>query len=447
MTTTPIRTESLSSTNDTTEISTSASSGFDSNTTQEQEWQSNESNDRQSAEKVVSTVASLVHQYNRDGTENSPKDDYRNRYSLDFPERYQNKNEVFHRDKNQNYPSQQFQQQYQQQQYQQPYLQQQYQQQQYQQPYPHQQNQQQYVQRTRDEKYPVTIQGCGHTMRDVSGPYVGTQFPDQGILQSWLAGSGWRGNYADDDKHPSQPLQVTTATPKTVASYRNRDYTRYDFNYQDKGGGGGGDPYKPRYDPEAGIPAARENNLQVPDFDRTAPTWMQPYSHLHQQRLNRNNRIVYYEYNLEDRLPGSSRCHPMDRNCGPSNKQYDNRWYGGDSNPQRHHFNNGHGFQPSDEYYYQNQQPYHSRPEGSRTVDSRDQPQIYNYLDEDSYRYRNNRRGDESQQNAGIGFVYSIDLPVDRTISPSTAFAYDVRSTRKNQSYIRRHAPVPHPVT
>lgn len=434
--------ETLSSTTDIAEVSTRANFGSDANTTQKQEWESNESNqqDRLSAEKVVSTVASLVQKYHQDGTENLPEHDYRRRFLLDSPNQYQYENELYHRDKDQNPPSQQFHQQYQKQKYQQPYQQQQnqqkyQQQQQFQQPYQQQQYQQH---RIRDETYPVAIHGCGHSINDASGSYSGadTQFPNQGVLQSWLAGSGWRNSHSDGNKYPSQPLQVTTATPKTVPSYRNRDYTKYDFNHQDKRG----DIYQSRYNQETRTSATPEYNSPVQDFQRSPPSWMQPYSQPQQQHLNRNNRIVYYEYNLEDRRPGSGRCHPMDRNCGSTSGQHDNRWYGSGSSGQRNHLDDGSHFQSSDEYYYRNQQPYYSQPEVGRTVDSRE-PQVYDYLGEDYHRYRNDRLGDGSRQNLGIGYVYSVDLPLDRAISPSTAYTYDVGYRRKNQDY--RQAPVP----
>lgn len=437
--------ETLSSTTDVAEVSTRSSSSSDSNTTQELEWQSNEPNqqDRQSAEKVVSTVASLVQKYNQDGFENLPKHDYHRRFLLDSPDQYQHENELYRRDKNQNPPTQQFNQQYQRQKYQQPYQQQQnqqkYQEQQQHLPYQQQPYQQQYQQhRIRDETYPVAIQGCSHSLGDVSGSYSGANsgFPNQGVLQSWLAGSGWRNSHSDDNKYPSQPLQVTTATPKTVPSYRNRDYTRYDFNHQDKRG----DVYQSRYNPETRISTTPEYNMPVQDFQRPPPTWMQPYSQPHRQPPNRNNRIVYYEYNLEDRRPGSGKCHPIDPNCNSAAGQSNNRWYGGSSG-YRNNLDDGSRFQSSDEYYYRNQQPYYSRPAAGRTVESR-QPQVYDYSEEDSYRYRDDRRVDGSRQNSGIGYVYSVDLPMDRAISPSTAYAYDVGYERRNEDY--RQTPVSH---
>lgn len=382
--------ELASSTTESVEFATKSSTTELNNTNEESspEWRSNDSNEyiRSTGGKIYSVDLASLHKYRRNGIENIPENYYGRRYFPDFPQRYQPyENDLYQREKN----------------------------------------------RYHDEIYPAQIQGCSHMMRDASRFQHTVDNRNSGILQGWI-GSGTRWHSKDDKRYESIPLQITTATPKITPSYHNRDiYGKYESNNYDRNNfnePGGSKFYEQEYNKGQDSTNKIEYLRNREYNDRNTYQWI-PSSPQH----NRNNRILYYEYNLDDRRPHQH--HEMNRICGiHSDYNCEPQWYNGASRIPQYNQRN---FYTSNENYSRSNTPYSSK---SMPISHELDTQFSGYFAEDSYRHRNEDGGrNNGQQSIGLGYVYSLDLPNDRrkVENPSVALMSQLPYSSRNTGYKR----------
>lgn len=145
----------------------------------------------------------------------------------------------------------------------------------------------------------VRVQGCPHYSRDVSRDEV----TRSGILQGWLgaARGGTRNN--DDKRYETTPFYMTTAVAKTASSYRNqaantnRQQGEYENTYDKQNTNylSSRPKYTNNYNKVKGSASKDYYNFQGGNYedDRNVNSWQSP-------QQDKHNRVVYYEYNLDD---------------------------------------------------------------------------------------------------------------------------------------------------
>ncbi|XP_065205195.1 probable ATP-dependent RNA helicase ddx42 [Planococcus citri] len=216
--------------------------------------------------------------------------------------------------------------------------------------------------RFNDKIFPVRIQGCPHYSRDVSRD---ENIIRSGILQGWLGAakgsSGTSTRTNDNDKRlEMSPFYVTTATPKTAPSYRNhansnKPYADYENSSYDKQSGGGN--YVQQNKPSKysnnnyrvkGSASKDYYNLQGGNYvsdERNVNSWQFPQG--------RNNRLIYYEYNLDDNRRPDSGYYPPSNNDQFTNNNYnqcDVEYEENSRRPTKNNYFNGNRYQQQTQF-------------------------------------------------------------------------------------------------
>lgn len=362
--------ETISSTTETANVAPkSANLSETQNVRYKPNWKSNNTNESDRTEdKIYSIDLATFHKQRRNGIQNFPLNEDHRRYFTEFTGRNQfDADQSYYQDRNRN----------------------------------------------NDDVYPVRVQSCPHYMRDTSR----YQNDDNrnGILQGWLGGTEWRGKNEENKQYPLNPSYITTATAKVPASY-NRHQGRYHNKYS-----GGQEksnvPVKPRiYDFEYNSETPQDNNSKESfnnrhrDYNdyRNIPFWRSP------SQSDQNNRIIYYEYNLEDqRRPNNDIQYPkgIGYNCR-SFPACEQEMYMHSSSLGRGYFD--------DRQYLSNGQsrPSTQSKSSSAMYDDNSEPQLRAYVTENSHRFRH---PDRNHHGAGKGYVFSLDVPRDRQLIPGSA--------------------------
>jgi hypothetical protein len=291
-----------------------------------------------------------------------------------------------------------------------------------------------------DEIYPVRIQTCGQYLRDVnrfqndaSSPIVNA---NMGVVAGWIGGkSRWRDRYVNDDKRYESTvptyIPITTATAKIPASFHryqennntpDRNSNNINNNIYNKASYV---PVKSKvYNSEQQrMQDSREYSSEVRNRgynnERNSPPYMQPTFR------DRNNRIIYYEYNFDDLRrqkfgDSSSSYYPRDyeRNCGVPEGEFipcdppDIRPYSGSKSTIRNSYDGPYNREYSEPYTSSAQSKSWSGPEGDEENSKLDQ-----FL---GHKHKTTDRGQPRQNsvNGYRGYVYSLDLPRNRQHVP-----------------------------
>lgn len=257
-----------------------------------------------------------------------------------------------------------------------------------------------------EKTHPVRVQGCGHYSRDVSRDEGVIR---SGILQGWL-GAARTGNGNEDKRLDMSPFYVSTATPKTASSYRNpankQNSAEYDQNSFTKPKYSANGNYRVK-----GSASKEYYNLQGGNYntdDRNpVGSWQLPA---------KNNRVVYYEYNLDDRRPDSG-FYSQDY---PSNyDQCENEYDENSRKPVRNQYKNRY---PSTSTYGSSFIPQ-SRLSTSFNPEPNER-QYQSYYSDDSYQNRNVDRGDTVRNSAYDYNTPFTGAPNDRLPFPSVSPTY-----------------------
>lgn len=296
--------------------------------------------------------------------------------------------------------------------------------------------------RFNDKIFPVRIQGCPHYSRDVSRD---EGFIRSGILQGWLGaakGTGTRNN--DDKRLEMSPFYVTTATPKTAPSYRNhansnKPYANYENNYDNQSGGNYGQN-RPKYSENYKVKGSASKdyyNVQNGNYvsdERNVNSWQFPQG--------KNNRLIYYEYNLDDNRRPDSGYYSGGNNFMNYN-QCDGEYEENSRRPTKNNYLNGNRYQQSS---FGNNLVPQSRFSTNANQDLNDKEYGSYYSEDAGYQNRNVDRADH--RNTGYEFNSPFNPvnndkpyfppPIPPTLStPRTQFMAESGSVIRNKDSVK----------